>query len=239
MALAFYEKVFGFTHDEMPMPDGTYYILKQGNKGRAGLFTSKHPMPTMWTPNVPVADCDAIVAKAAQLGATVCMPSTDIPGVGRLAMFNDPQGASIAIRSPTRAWPRRELRRAVADAGRRLPRPRSVSIARPMTAPTATPDLGDLRRLTPIDSGFGGGRGKPVDRHYIEDFLRRHAADIRGRVLEVAEDDYTSRTAAGASSRATSCTPTLESARDAGRRPRRRRRDLPDDASTASSARRR
>jgi len=100
MALAFYEKVFGFSHDEMPMPDGTYYILKQGDKGRAGVFVSKHPMPTMWTPYVSVADCDATVAKASQLGATVCMPSTDIPGVGRLAMFNDPQGASIAILKP-------------------------------------------------------------------------------------------------------------------------------------------
>ncbi|MDQ6683747.1 MAG: methyltransferase domain-containing protein [Pseudomonadota bacterium] len=57
---------------------------------------------------------------------------------------------------------------------------------------TATPlDLGDLRRVTPIDSGFGLGRGKPVDRHYIEDFLRRHEGDIHGRVLEVAEDTYT------------------------------------------------
>jgi SAM-dependent methyltransferase len=53
------------------------------------------------------------------------------------------------------------------------------------------PDLGDLRRLTPIDPSFGLGRGKPVDRHYIEDFLRRHAADIRGRALEVGEDAYT------------------------------------------------
>ena len=60
-----------------------------------------------------------------------------------------------------------------------------------MSASTGTPDLGDLRRLTPIDSGFGLGRGKPVDRHYIEDFLRRHAGDIRGRVLEVGENAYT------------------------------------------------
>src|SRR3954469_9296795 len=60
-----------------------------------------------------------------------------------------------------------------------------------MTSPTTTPDLGDLRRLTPIDSGFGLGRGKPVDRHYIEDFLPRHAGDIRGRVLEVGENAYT------------------------------------------------
>ena len=60
-----------------------------------------------------------------------------------------------------------------------------------MSAPTATLDLGDLRRVTPIDSGFGLGRGKPVDRHYIEDFLARHRGDIRGRVLEVGEDAYT------------------------------------------------
>jgi predicted enzyme related to lactoylglutathione lyase len=100
VALAFYEKVFGFTHDEMPMPEGTYHVLKQGDKGRAGLFTSKHSMPTMWTPYVAVADCDATLARAEALGATVCMPATDIAGVGRLAMFNDPQGASIAILQP-------------------------------------------------------------------------------------------------------------------------------------------
>ena len=60
-------------------------------------------------------------------------------------------------------------------------------------ASSAAVDLGDLRRVTPIDSGFGLGRGKPVDRHYIEGFLQRHAADIRGRVLEVGEDAYTVR----------------------------------------------
>ena len=66
-----------------------------------------------------------------------------------------------------------------------------------MTAATTdappTLDLGDLRRVTPIDPLFGGGRGKPVDRHYIERFLAENAADIHGRVLEVAEDDYTWR----------------------------------------------
>jgi len=60
-----------------------------------------------------------------------------------------------------------------------------------MNDATSTIDLGDLRRITPIDSGFGLGRGKPVDRHYIEDFLARNRDDIRGRVLEVGEDTYT------------------------------------------------
>jgi predicted enzyme related to lactoylglutathione lyase len=101
-ALAFYEKAFGFSHDGMSMPDGTYYVLKQGDKGRAGLFKAMHAaMPTMWTPYVCVADCDASTAKATGLGATVTVPPTDIPGVGRLAMFGDPQGASIAILKPS------------------------------------------------------------------------------------------------------------------------------------------
>jgi SAM-dependent methyltransferase len=66
-----------------------------------------------------------------------------------------------------------------------------------MDSPLTTLDLGDLRRVTPIDSGFGLGRGKPVDRHYIEDFLRRNAIDIRGRVLEVGEETYTRQFGAG------------------------------------------
>ena len=60
------------------------------------------------------------------------------------------------------------------------------------TIPSAI-DFGNLRSLSPIDSSFGLSRGKPIDRHYIEDFLRRNCSDIRGRVLEVADDDYTLR----------------------------------------------
>lgn len=60
--------------------------------------------------------------------------------------------------------------------------------------PSPTPvDLGDLRRLCPIDAGFGGGRGKPIDRHYIDGFIERHADDLRGRGLEVAETVYLDR----------------------------------------------
>ncbi|MGP0030212.1 MAG: class I SAM-dependent methyltransferase [Acidimicrobiales bacterium] len=46
------------------------------------------------------------------------------------------------------------------------------------------------RRLTPLSDNYGWERGEPVDRRYIDDFLRRHAADIRGRVLEVQSARY-------------------------------------------------
>ncbi|MBC7781109.1 MAG: methyltransferase domain-containing protein [Proteobacteria bacterium] len=52
-------------------------------------------------------------------------------------------------------------------------------------------DFGGLRRLAPLDDHFGLGRGRPVDRHYIENFIARHAPDVRGRVLEVGDAAYT------------------------------------------------
>lgn len=59
--------------------------------------------------------------------------------------------------------------------------------------PVGAVDFGDLRRLTPISKTFGFDRGRPVDRYYIEKFLGRHAADIRGRVLEIGDSHYTRR----------------------------------------------
>jgi SAM-dependent methyltransferase len=52
---------------------------------------------------------------------------------------------------------------------------------------------GRLRRLQPVSRLFGLDRGTPVDRCYIEDFLAVHAADIHGRVLEIADATYTKR----------------------------------------------
>ena len=48
----------------------------------------------------------------------------------------------------------------------------------------------------PVTRTFGFDRGKPIDRWYIERFLAEHAADVRGRVLKVAESDVHAGTAA-------------------------------------------
>jgi SAM-dependent methyltransferase len=53
--------------------------------------------------------------------------------------------------------------------------------------------LGDFRRVTPIDPNWGFERGTPIDRVYVETFIGAHATDIRGRVLEIAAPDYTTR----------------------------------------------
>jgi SAM-dependent methyltransferase len=52
--------------------------------------------------------------------------------------------------------------------------------------------FGDLGRTEPLTS-WGSGRGTPVDRWYIERYLQQHATLVRGRVLEVKSDQYSSR----------------------------------------------
>ena len=51
--------------------------------------------------------------------------------------------------------------------------------------------FGDLRRITPISESFGFDRGLPIDRYYIERFLADYSEDIRGRVLEMGDPNYT------------------------------------------------
>jgi SAM-dependent methyltransferase len=54
-------------------------------------------------------------------------------------------------------------------------------------------EFGDLYRLTPISRDWSFDRGQAIDRLYIERFIAAHAADIRGDVLEVSNNDYTVR----------------------------------------------
>ncbi|HZB89748.1 MAG TPA: methyltransferase domain-containing protein [Terracidiphilus sp.] len=54
-------------------------------------------------------------------------------------------------------------------------------------------NFGSLRRTTPVHAGFGMGRGTYIDRYYIERFLEQNAECIQGRVLELANNEYTLR----------------------------------------------
>jgi SAM-dependent methyltransferase len=53
--------------------------------------------------------------------------------------------------------------------------------------------FGNFRRVTPIHAGFGMGRGTYIDRYYVDKFLERNSASIKGRVLELSDNDYTLR----------------------------------------------
>jgi hypothetical protein len=45
--------------------------------------------------------------------------------------------------------------------------------------------------VEPLSDHYGSDRGKPLDRHYIEAFLAERRDAVRGSVLEVEDDAYT------------------------------------------------
>jgi glycosyltransferase involved in cell wall biosynthesis len=100
---------------------------------------------------------------------------------------------------------RYEQARAILSAVRRRLTPARRALSRALRSSSSPYDGGigvsprvedpfaRLRRLAPLDRGYGWNRGLPIDRYYIERFLQTHAPDIRGRVLEVADRTYTTR----------------------------------------------
>lgn len=102
-ALKFYTEAIGYQSEVFPTEDeSTYYVLKMGDKGRAGLMQSPHPgAPSSWLQYVMVKDCDATVEKVRALGGQVPAEPMDLKDVGRFAVIDDPEGASIGILEPS------------------------------------------------------------------------------------------------------------------------------------------
>src|SRR4051794_24995082 len=82
-------------------------------------------------------------------------------------------------------------------AGRRLPRPLREALWRRTVGRQDAVEWGSLRRTEPFSRDWGAERGVPVDRVYIERFLARHAADVRGEALEIQGALYTERYGSG------------------------------------------
>jgi predicted enzyme related to lactoylglutathione lyase len=102
-AVAFYEKVLGFSHRAMDMGPaaGTYHILSRAGVDRGGVTPHLAPgLPPHWLPYVAVDDVDATIARAKKLGANIPMNPEDIPGIGRFGVLHDPTGAVLAVMKP-------------------------------------------------------------------------------------------------------------------------------------------
>ncbi len=98
----FYGEIFGWTHAEMPMADGgTYTIFQVNGKPAAGMMQMDGPqfqgIPPNWLSYLSVSDCDAEVARAAEMGAKVLTPPQDVPNTGRFSVLQDPTGTVFAI----------------------------------------------------------------------------------------------------------------------------------------------
>jgi predicted enzyme related to lactoylglutathione lyase len=102
-AKSFYGSLFGWEISDIPMgPDGVYTIFKlQG--GDVGAACSMRPeqraqgVPPHWMLYVAVESADVAAARAAQVGGKVLAPAFDVMDVGRMAVIQDPTGATFSI----------------------------------------------------------------------------------------------------------------------------------------------
>jgi predicted enzyme related to lactoylglutathione lyase len=95
---AFYEELFGWRASSFD-PDYRLVEVDEGIGG--GLMRCRDDMPAYVTIYVEVDDLSASLAAAERLGGTPLLPPTPIPGVGRFALFNDPEGNTIGILHPS------------------------------------------------------------------------------------------------------------------------------------------
>jgi uncharacterized protein len=97
----FYGEVFGWVAKTQPFPGGEYTTFSRDSgddfAGMGGLMGAP---AAYWLTYIAVDDCEATVAKAKELGATVLTGPEDIPEVGRFAVLLDSEQAAFAVLQP-------------------------------------------------------------------------------------------------------------------------------------------
>lgn len=101
-AKQFYSDLLGWETEDVPMENGTYSIVKVGDEQVGGIMTITPPaketgVPPYWGIYITVDDVDSAASRAQELGATILVPPTDIPEVGRFSTIRDPQSAVLSI----------------------------------------------------------------------------------------------------------------------------------------------
>ncbi len=94
----FYTDLFGWTVQKDANSD--YLMFMNNGRAAAGMMQIQAEwgdMPSNWSVYFAVEDCDTSAAKAAELGGNILNPPSDIPGTGRFALVQDPQGAIFSI----------------------------------------------------------------------------------------------------------------------------------------------
>ena len=99
---AFYAGLFGWTIKDMDMGTGPYHVASVGDTQVAGIMgpvPDAPPMPPAWGCYITVDNVDETLARCAALGGQTLVPPMDVPGVGRMAVLQDPQGAVFSVMS--------------------------------------------------------------------------------------------------------------------------------------------
>lgn len=101
-AKAFYRSLFTWELEDMPAGDGAVYTMARlGGRYVAAIGPLQDPRePPHWNCYVSVADADAAVARAGELGGSVLAGPFDVFDSGRMAVLEDPDGAILSVWQP-------------------------------------------------------------------------------------------------------------------------------------------
>ena len=100
-AAKFYSQLFGWTIQDMGAAMDHYLMASVGETGVCGLMGlpqgAPADMPPHWGSYVTVDNVEAVLARCSELGGSTLVPPLDVPGVGRMAVLRDPQGAVLSV----------------------------------------------------------------------------------------------------------------------------------------------
>ena len=105
-ASKFYTSLFGWKVTDNPMGGEDFYSIFKlnGRDSAAGYTMGKDQraqgVPPHWNLYIAVDNADQTVAKAAQAGGKVIMPAFDVLDAGRMAVVQDPTGATFCLWQP-------------------------------------------------------------------------------------------------------------------------------------------
>ena len=129
-ARTFYKKVVGWKPFVAAMGDmqrkakrgePSYTIFNAGDQPASGAFRMDGPemegVPPHWFTYIAVDNVDAACRKVGKAGGNVVRPPFDVPGVGRIAIIQDTEGAMVGLGTP--APPPRARKKAAAKKKKR------------------------------------------------------------------------------------------------------------------------
>jgi predicted enzyme related to lactoylglutathione lyase len=102
-AKTFYETLFGWVPNDMPMgPDEFYTIFRIDGRDAAAGYTLRadqraQNVPPHWMPYIMVENLDASAAKVEPLGGKLIVAPFDVMDAGRMAVVADPTGACFCL----------------------------------------------------------------------------------------------------------------------------------------------
>ncbi len=105
-AKSFYSALFGWSFVDKPTDRGGIYTMIQLNGHHVAGLSQMMPemmeqgMPSIWSSYVSYSNADEVVGKVEAAGGAVTMPPMDVMEEGRMAIIQDPSGASVGVWQP-------------------------------------------------------------------------------------------------------------------------------------------